>query len=238
MTIEDRSTLHRRLGLPGTAEPMDIAAAHRDHVARQTTAGEFDVAGLAITAPPGVYHPAEGASTRFFIEALLRLSIPSEAPVLEIGTGSGAIAMALADHFDRPIDACDVSDNAVAAARNNVARNRDRMRGSVTVVASDLFAAFAGRRHGLVVFNNPLIDAAFDEGIDRQSLSDPGGRILDRYLADGAAHLADDGALVFGLCPNSALEVLARHPYDYRVLAAEPFPDGFWRAVIAATLPR
>lgn len=230
-----RKAIHRRLGLPGTAEPRDIAEAHRAHVAAQTVAAVFDVDGFAIHAPAGVYHPAEGSSTRFFIDALADLTIPDDAPLLEIGTGTGAIALAMAARFDRPVEACDISEASVAAARANVARNADRLRRSVTVTRGDLFSACRGRRHGLVVFNNPLIDAPFDAAIDRQSLSDPGGRILARFLGDAADHLVAGGVALFGLCSNTAFEVLDDHAHAYRVVRAEIFDDGFWRAVVAAT---
>lgn len=230
-----RKAIHRRLGLPGTAEPRDIAEAHRAHVAAQTVAAVFDVDGFAIHAPAGVYHPAEGSSTRFFIDALADLAIPDDAPLLEIGTGTGAIALAMAARFDRPVEACDISEASVAAARDNVARNADRLRRPVTVTQGDLFSACRGRRHGLVVFNNPLIDAPFDAAIDRQSLSDPGGRILARFLGDAADHLVEGGVALFGLCSNTAFEVLDDHALACRVVRAEIFDDGFWRAVVAAT---
>jgi methylase of polypeptide subunit release factors len=230
-----REAVHRRLGLPGTAEARDIATAHRAHVAAQTVAAVFDVDGLSIHAPAGVYHPAEGSSTRFFIAALAELSVPDAAPLLEIGTGTGAIAMAMAARFDRPVEACDISEASVAAARENVARNADRLRRPVTVTTGDLFSACHGRRHGLVVFNNPLIDAPFDAAIDRQSLSDPGGGILSRFLGACGDHLVEGGVALFGLCSNTAFEVLDDHAHAYRVVRAEIFDDGFWRAVVAAT---
>lgn len=230
-----REAVHRRLGLPGTAEARDIATAHRAHVAAQTVAAVFDVDGLSVHAPAGVYHPAEGSSTRFFIAALAELTVPDTAPLLEIGTGTGAIAMAMAARFDRPVEACDISEVSVAAARDNVARNADRLRRPVTVTTGDLFSACHGRRHGLVVFNNPLIDAPFDAAIDRQSLSDPGGGILSRFLGACGDHLVEGGVALFGLCSNTAFEVLDDHAHAYRVVRAEIFDDGFWRAVVAAT---
>lgn len=230
-----REAVHRRLGLPGTAEARDIATAHRAHVAAQTVAAVFDVDGLSVHAPAGVYHPAEGSSTRFFIAALAELTVPDTAPLLEIGTGTGAIAMAMAARFDRPVEACDISEASVAAARENVARNADRLRRPVTVTTGDLFSACHGRRHGLVVFNNPLIDAPFDAAIDRQSLSDPGGGILSRFLGACGDHLVEGGVALFGLCSNTAFEVLDDHAHAYRVVRAEIFDDGFWRAVVAAT---
>jgi release factor glutamine methyltransferase len=112
---------------------------------------------------------------------------------LDLGTGSGAIALAL--KHARPtlaVSASDVSADALAVAR----RNADRLGLAIELVASSWWQALARRRFDLVVANPPYI-AADDRHLaalrhEPRAALTPGGDGLDaiRAIAAGApAHL-------------------------------------------------
>lgn len=81
---------------------------------------------------------------------------------IDIGTGSGAIALALASEatFDRVL-AGDVSSDAIAVAKANAERLREPERARLDFRVGSLFAPFAGERARVVVSNPPYI-AAFE----------------------------------------------------------------------------
>ena len=121
--------------------------------------------GLALRVTPDVLIPRP--ETELLVElALERLSPEEPGRVLELGTGSGAIAVALAS--ERPglaIVATDVSEPALALARRN-ARDHGA---EIAFVLSDWFDALGPEQFDLIVSNPPYV-AAGDAHLERGDL--------------------------------------------------------------------
>ena len=159
--------------------------------------------------------------TELLVETVFALPIPDEAKVLDIGTGSGCIALTLAaEHLRWRVSAVDRSPAAIAIAR----RNRDRHGVAVPLFLADLASAVAPP-WDLVVANLPYVPtddigrvpievrhdprAALDGGEDgldlvRQLLADLprilricGGAILE--IGDGQAATVAEVAEKAGL---------------------------------------
>ena len=124
--------------------------------------------------------------------------------MLDIGTGSGCIAIAAAHALPRArVDATDVSQRAINVARNNVRRHR--LQGRVHVSLADVYEGLEGRRYDVIVSNPPYVSAAEMRRLPREHRAEPpvglraareGLAIVERILAGASRHLAREGILV------------------------------------------
>lgn len=177
-------------------EPVAYIVGHR----------EFYSLDLAVT--PDVLIPRP--ETELLVDlALERLVVPAASGaayrprVLDLATGSGAVAIAIAKHAPQAeVWASDVSGAALSVGR----RNAERHGAAVRFVASDWFAGLAGERFDLIASNPPYVaegDPHLGEGDlrfePRQALAAgvDGLDAIRRITAQAREHLASGGWLLF-----------------------------------------
>jgi len=169
--------------------------------------------------------------TELLVElALERLPRDMACRVADLGTGSGAIALALAS--ERPqaqVVATDASVDALAVARRNAQRLGI---GNVRFVQGDWLAPLTGERFALVVSNPPYIEAADPHLTQGDLRYEPAAALasgadgldaIRRIVARAPAHLESGGWLLFehGWNQGDAARALLRAAGYVQVFTAQ-----------------
>jgi release factor glutamine methyltransferase len=165
--------------------------------------GEKEFWSLPLRVQPGVLVPRP--ETELLVErALVRFQADAAFAALDLATGSGAVALAIA--HERPrcrMTATDVSPAAVATARDNAVRLGLAAR--VGVLQGSWYEPVAGHRFELIVSNPPYIandDPRVEPGVRRYEpaaalFSGPTGlEALQAIVADAPRHLRGNGWLI------------------------------------------
>ena len=163
--------------------------------------GNREFFSLPLLVSPAVLIPRP--ETELLVEAALARCALRPAPaVLDVGTGSGAIALAIKHGCpDARMTAVDVSEAALAQARVNESLVLGKL-DPVRWVLSRWFEALAGERFDVIVSNPPYVRAAEIVGsleFEPRLALDGGADGLDAYrvlFAEAAKHLEAGGALL------------------------------------------
>ncbi len=123
---------------------------------------------------------------------------------LDLCTGSGCIGIAMAAHNPSwQVDIADISDDALALARENIALHQ--LGEHVRALRSDLFASLQDERYDLIVSNPPYVTDAEYAALPNEYAHEPklgltagadGLDIVLRILRDAPEHLTEDGLLI------------------------------------------
>ncbi len=203
-----RSELEIRLD-PAALVPDDVADRYRSWL-RRRAAGEpahhlvgfCPFWGRDFEVSPAVLVPRP--ETELIVEAVLGSKTTAPVRVLDVGTGSGCLAVTFA--LERPawsVVATDVSMAALEVAK----RNADRLAAHVVLVGSDLAAGLSGT-FGLVTANLPYVPSGAMAGLPAEVRHDPVGALdggpdgldlIRRLVADLPGLLAAGGTALLEL---------------------------------------
>lgn len=169
--------------------------------------------------------------TETLIELIKRL--PHNGQLLDVGTGSGAIAVTASLEYPMlHVDACDVSQPALVVAQKNNAA----LGGSVTFFTSDLLAHADGP-YTIIAANLPYVDPNWERSPETDKeppialfAADDGLALITKLIAQAPEKLTSDGYLLLEADPrqHQTIEKAARL-HGFMQTAADGFALCFKR---------
>lgn len=204
----------------------------------QYITGRQEFWGREFRVTPDVLIPRP--ETEHVVETALRLA-PRASRILDVGTGSGALAVTLRLETGAAMFATDISIAALGVA----AQNAQRLEARVFWAGCDLMSAIADASMHLIVSNPPYVPLSDLDGLQREVREwEPhvalfgghtGLEIYERLVRDAERVLRPGGWLIVELGFNTSARVAAMFPGRWRDLETVPDLAGIPR-VLAARL--
>lgn len=178
------------------------------------------IGDLELEVPPSVFHPGVFVTSRMFAEFLRSRNFSGKS-VVEVGTGSGILALSAARAGAASVLALDINPRAVAAASHNAETNG--LTAIVSAKVSNLFSAVPDDEIFDVVISSPPSFAGEPRDVaDRAWHAGPGYRDIDALFEQAYRHLAPRGEMFILLSSDTnrnLMEALARQAgFDWELL--------------------
>ena len=193
---------------------FDLVARRANREPLQYIVGMQGFLDLALQVRPGVLIPRY--DTEVVAESACEVFKEKKGDtVLEIGCGSGAIAIALAKKVGAKVTAVDINPEACELTKENAQRNGVK----IDVLCGDLFEPIKKKKYHMIISNPPYIKTADIDGLmpevrdhePREALDggEDGQDFYRRIAAEAADHLKKDGLLVLEIGDDQAAHVAA-----------------------------
>ena len=170
------------------------------HIPAQYIIGHAEFFGMQLKVDERVLIPR--LETEELVELILAENPEGHLKVLDIGTGSGAIALALAkDRSDWTITAADISQDALDLASENA----ERLDLEISFIKSDCFSEISSK-YDIIVSNPPYISRADEVEVGLNVLhsephlalfADEDGLAIYRRIAEDSKDYLNDGGKIY-----------------------------------------
>jgi len=192
-----------------------------EHVPAQYIIGHAEFFGMQLKVDERVLIPRP--ETEELVDLILTENPEKNLKVLDIGTGSGAIALALAKNRpDWSVTAADISQDALELATENA--NVQNL--NLSFIKSDCFSKISSK-YDIIVSNPPYISREDQEEVDLNVLhsephlalfADEDGLAIYRRIAESSKDYLNDGGKIY-------LEIGYKQGQSVPALFTENFPE-------------
>ena len=214
----------------------DVLRRRKERYPLQYILGEWSFYGIDFYVGEGVLVPR--ADTETLVDYGLEfLKGKENAEVLDLCSGSGCIAVAVAKNCEAKVDAVEKYDTAYGYLEKNIERNK----ANVMAIKDDVYTFNPSKKYDLILSNPPYISADEMEIIDEETSHEPDtalyggedGLTFYRFIAkEYKKHLKSGGALGFevGFKQSEAVKAILSEQ-GYKNIGTKTDIDGIQRVV-------
>lgn len=169
--------------------------------------------------------------TEVLVEEGIKIIIEQNMEVLDLCTGSGAIAISIAHYCQNStVTATDVSQEALDVARKNANSNNV----NIEFIESDLFDELAERSFDIILSNPPYIETDIINTLEKDVQAEPhlaldGGRdgleFYKKILNEAHKHLKTNGYLMLEIGYNQGNAVINLAHKNLKLITKQPIKD-------------
>ncbi|WP_425538571.1 peptide chain release factor N(5)-glutamine methyltransferase [Microaceticoccus formicicus] len=146
---------------------LDLIEKRKKHIPLQYILGKWWFYDIEVEVEEGVLIPRP--ETEILVEKAIALTKPGM-KILEIGTGTGIIAISLAKHTVAEIIAVDISERCIDLSNRNVSLNNIS---GIDFRKSDLYEAVEGLKFDMIVSNPPYISENERDKLEKELSYEP-----------------------------------------------------------------
>ncbi len=161
------------------------------------------VSGMQLTVFPSVMNPVTFKTGKYFAAYLEGESLAGQS-VLDMGTGSGVLALAAARQGAR-VTAVDVNPEAVRCASINASKNRL----ALEVIESDFFSGIStGKKFDLILFSPAYLKGVPENGLGRALFGGENLELLDSFFDNVSKYLTAQGRILMLLSSDADVSLI------------------------------
>ncbi len=160
--------------------------------------------------------------------------------LIDICTGSGAIAIAIKKHLNLEIDACDISNKALNIAKNNALENKT----NINFFPIDILKEIPSKKYDCIISNPPYVRE--DEYTSPETKYEPvialyakneGLEFYERILSIAPSILNKNGTIIFEIGSTQAIEIkkIALSYFPNSIITIEKDYNNFDRFIFIET---
>lgn len=218
---------------------MEIASERAKHIPLDYILGKSEFFGYEFKVNKNCLIPR--LDTEVLVQTVVDEAKKEKEPVsvLDIGTGSGAIAISVQKETGANVTAVDISEDALALAKQNAVLNH----ADVRFLHSNLFEAVGNEKFDFIVSNPPYIKTdVIDELDDEVKLNEPilaldggsdGLKFYKKIISQAKKHLKDSGMIFFEIGFDQADDVSKLLEADFKEICVIKDYGGNDRVVYA-----
>jgi len=168
-----------------TSRITEIIDRLKKHEPIQYILGETEFYGLTLEVNPAVLIPRP--ETEELVHLIAKSQLPSQAKILDIGTGSGCIALALKNELtDSAVMGVDISEAALETAKKNAVKNELDVEFKLADILN--WKDYSWPQLDVIVSNPPYVRELEKEKMEQNVLA---------FEPDGALYVPDNDPLIF-----------------------------------------